>query len=174
MVVSSSATLLPDLTVYQLANMVKGYALAIGVAFAIWIVLRWWRRSQEAARVNRAAQAKRVYANYLLQAMQHPELARPGPEDAAKSRTRAQYQWFVGYLLTTAEEILLVDANATWRETIVRQLAPHREFLGQPAFRDGPYRSLSADLKGLVDDAVVHGSGAPGEPSNVRSIRRGG
>ena len=105
-----------DLTFYQWANVIKGYALAIGVAFAITMIMFWWQRSQRAQRANREAQAKRVYATYLLQAMQNPELARPAPADSSKGRQRAQYQWFVGYLLTICEEILLIDPTPAWRD----------------------------------------------------------
>jgi len=166
----SYGTLLTDMTLYQFANMVKGFAIAVGVAAAIVMAAKWWQRSQRAARVTREAHAKRVYATYLLQAMQHPELARPSGEEAAKSRARTQYQWFLGFLLTTAEEILLVDPSDTWRETIARQLAAHREFLASAAFREGPYRGLSSELKGLVDDAIVHGGEGPTKSSNVRPL----
>jgi hypothetical protein len=169
---SSYGALFQDLTLYQFSNMVKGFALALGVLVAVVVALAWWRRSAAASQIAAQAQAQRVYANYLLQAMQHPDLARPRPEELGKPRVKAQYHWFVGYLLSTAEEILLVDATPTWRETIVRQLAPHRAYLCQPAFRDGPYRNLSSELKGLVDDAIVHVDERRSEPGNVHSLPR--
>ena len=143
-----------ELTFYQWANALKGYMLAIGVAFAIYIVARWWHLSQKNQRAQREAQAKRVYADYLLQAMQNPELARPGPTDTVTGRMRAQYQWFVGYLLTVAEEIMLIDPAPAWRETLARQLAPHRAFLTSQAFLDGPYRTLSMPVRQAIADAV--------------------
>lgn len=171
MFLASYGTLLPDMTLYQFANMVKGFAIAVGVAAAIAVTIMWWQRSQRAARVAREAQAKRVYANYLLQAMQHPELARPTGDEGAKARQRVQYQWFVGYLMTTAEEILLVDPSDAWRETIARQLSAHRDFLASAPFREGPYRALSTELKGLVDDPIVHGGEGQNKPSNVQPLR---
>ncbi len=139
-----------DPSLLQWAAFLKVYgAMAVVGAGAVVIVL-WWRERRAVRRSAREAEAKRVYASYLLQAMQHPELARPGPTDVAKGRQRAQYQWFVGYVLTVCEEILLIDPSPAWQETLLRQLAPHRAFLTSAAFLDGPYRGLTRDVRRLI------------------------
>lgn len=135
------------------ANVVKGYALAIGVAFGMYLAARWWIYKVNQDLADRAARARQAYAAFLQRAMEQPELARPAGVDGAKAR--AQYPWFVGLLLTTAEQILLLDPAPHWRETIRRQLVPHRDYLATAAFRDGPGRALSAGLAGLVDEAVA-------------------
>lgn len=139
-----------DPSLVQWASVLKVYG-AMGIAGAAAAgSYALWRGRRAAARCAREVEAKRVYASYLLQAMQHPELARPGPVDAAKGRQRAQYQWFVGYLLTVCEEILLIDPSPAWSETLSRQLAPHRAFLVNPAFLDGPYRGLTREVRQLI------------------------
>jgi hypothetical protein len=149
-------------------------ALVVGVGAGTMVLLRWWRRSSAEIAVDRAARAKSVYARYLLQAMEHPGLARPAPAEAPRVRLQSQqYQWFVGYLLTTAEEILLLDPTPTWREALSRQLGPHRDLLAASGFRLGPYRNLSAEVRGLVDDIVAHGAEAVTSAANVRPLRRG-
>jgi hypothetical protein len=135
-------------TVGNIANIVKGYALAIGVAFGMWIVWMWWQHARQMARTTAQAQAKAIYGRYLEQALGHPELAQP----PAGSMTRgAQYEWFVGYLLNVADQILLVDPSPAWKATLGHHLTLHKDVLLLPAFRDGPYRQLSPALRELVD-----------------------
>lgn len=86
---------------------------------------------------------------------------------ATAARQRAQYQWFVGYLLTICEEILLTDASEAWRATLARQLKPHRPFLNSPAFLEGPYAGLTADVRVLIGK-VVAAEEVVGEPAGVR------
>ncbi len=82
-------------------------------------------------------------------------LSWPGPADGADGRRRAQYQWFVGYLLTVSEEILLIDPSPAWREVLARQFAPHRAFLTSQTFLDGPYRGLTKEVRGLIAEAAA-------------------
>lgn len=143
-----------DLTFYQWANVIKGYALAGGVAFAVVMIALWWNRSQSTQRADRQAQAKRVYANFLLQALQHPELAQPGSVEGSQSRQRAQYQWFVSYLLAVCDEILLVAPSPEWRKVLAHHLMPHRAFLASRAFREGPYQGLTREVYGIIAEVT--------------------
>ena len=132
----------------NIANIVKGYALAIGVAFGMWIVWMWWQHARQVARMVHEAQAKAIYGRYLELAVQHPELAQP---PSVTPDGRARYEWFVGYLLNVADQILLIDPSPAWNATLASNLALHKDALNLPAFRDGPYRQLSPALKALVD-----------------------
>ena len=155
----------------HIANMIKGYALAIGVVYAIYVVATWWTRKTTADRIDRQTRATQAFARYLERAIEHPDLARPQAGDAAKTGQRASYPWFVGYLLASAEEILLLDPTQQWRETLSRHLAPHRGYLASAAFRDGAYRDLSPALKGLVD-ALPPGEAAVEPAAGLRAVAR--
>ena len=82
------------------ANIVKGYALAIGVAFAMWIVWTWWRRKLKADAIEAQVRARQAFARFTHQMMLQPEVATPVAADA--SSQRARYQKYMELLLTTA------------------------------------------------------------------------
>jgi len=134
-------------------------ALAYAFMFAVvavsglgWTLHARWRRRR---RLARDVEANRVYAGYLQQALHYPELARPRPADIADAVERARYPWFVGYLLTTCEQILMVSDAPSWRDTLMRQLAPHRTLLQSEAFMHGPYRNLSPKMRAMVRDVLL-------------------
>lgn len=150
------------------ANIVKGYALAAGVIFAIWIGYTWWRRKLAADRIEVQVRAKQAFARFTHQVMQQPELAAPVPADAGVNRAR--YQKYVELLLTTADEILLLDPSQEWRAALGRQLSPHVEIMASPALREGLYGILSKETQELVEKTLV---AAGGTGSNVRPLRAG-
>ena len=151
------------------ANIVKGYALAIGVAFAMWIVWTWWRRKLKADLLEQQVRAKQAFARFTHQMMQQPELAVPVAADGGPQRAR--YQKYMELLLTTTDEILLLDPSPDWRAMLGRQLAPHAEFLASPAFRDGLQGVLSPEARMLVDKALAPGSANGPGSDNVRPLR---
>ena len=160
----------------HMANIVKGYALAIGVVFAMWIVWTWWRRKLAVDRLEAQVRAKQAFARFTHQVMAVPELAIPVPADGGPQRAR--YQKYMELLVTTADEIVLLDPSPQWRAALVRQLAPHVEYLTSPGFRDGLYGILSADARALVDkvvapDAPAAGPSAGPSVANVRQLRTG-
>lgn len=154
-----------ELTFYQWANALKGYMLALGVAFGIYMIVLWWRSSQSARRRDNEAKARDVYAAFLLKSLELQELARPGATDA---RARAQYPVFVAYLATVADEILLLCPTPAWQQALRGQLAPHRGYLSSPAFRDGTYAGLTPELRRLIDGLGNDGSVA-GSDGRVRA-----
>ena len=158
----------------HMANIVKGYALAIGVVFAMWIVWTWWRRKLAVDRLEGQVRAKQAFARFTNQMMAMPELAAPVPADAGAPRAR--YQKYMELLVTTADEILLLDPSPQWRAALGRQLAPHVESLARPGFRDGVYGILSEDARALVDKIVTPAPAAgpvPAGGANVRQLRTG-
>ncbi len=66
-----------DFTVLEWATIARAYAVTAGVVFAVIMLSVCWRNHLRTQQLRREAEAKRIYASYLLQAMQHPELARP-------------------------------------------------------------------------------------------------
>lgn len=137
----------------HIANTVKGYAIAVGVAFGIAIVWVWYRHAQDAARVARETRAKEAYGQYLAVAMANPALAQPGALGSVTPLQRAQYEWFVGYFLNTAEQVLLYDPSPAWRTVLRQHLMLHQELLASDAFRTGIYRTMSDELRTLIDQA---------------------
>jgi hypothetical protein len=149
-----------DLTFYQWANALKGYMLALGVAFGIYMIVLWWRSSQAARRRDGEAKARSIYAAYLLRSLELQDLARPAPGDTAQPRTRAQYATFVTYLVNVADEILLLCPTKAWEDTLRAQLAPHRSLLASDAFRAGT-PGLAPQTQRLVESLVATDRAAP-------------
>jgi hypothetical protein len=141
----------------QLANMVKGYALAIGVAVAIGFVWSWWVHRQREHAEERGARARAAFQRHLHQALLHPELAEPvlgGPAEMVR------YKLFVANLLAIADEILILLPTAAWRETLMRQIVPHRSLLVSREFRDGTYRDCTPEVRALIDRVADNGASA--------------
>lgn len=142
-------------TYYQLANMLKGYALAVGVAVAIAFVWLWWANRQREHAEERGARARAAFARHLQLALQHPELAEPvlgGPAEMVR------YKLFVANLLAVADEILILAPGPAWRETLARQLLPHRSLLASREFQDGSYRDCTPEVRTLIDQVMRTGS----------------
>lgn len=142
---------------YQFANMIKGYALAIGVAVAIGFVWSWWVHRQREHAEERGARSRAAFQRHLHQALLHPELAEPvlgGPAEMVR------YKLFVANLLAIADEILILSPTEAWRETLMRQLVPHRSLLVSREFRDGTYRDCTPEVRALVDRVADNGGSA--------------
>ena len=135
----------------QTANIVKGFALAIGVAVAIGFVWMWWAHRVREQRTALAARAKSIYAAHLRTAIQHPELSEPllGTLDTPVEIVR--YKQFVANLLATADEILLIEPNPAWRTTLGRQLAPHASYLTSDEFRGSGLADCTPEVRGLIE-----------------------
>ena len=138
-------------TVGHIANIVKGYAIAVGVAFAIYMVWQWWRTRLEEARIERTARARSVWARALAQGLAHPELADPTLGAGDGPLDRARYRAFVAGELAAADEILALDPSDQWRATLVRHLTPHQAYFSQPEFRETAFGDCSDEVRGLID-----------------------
>lgn len=144
------AVVLAPGSINHVANIVKGYAIAIGVVFAIWIVWQWWRSRQREMVADRAARAKAVWTRHLTLALQHPELAEPMLGSLTSPAEVARYRMFVGSLLSSADEILALEPTDDWRATLGRHLAAHASYLSSAEFRSGPVRDCSPEVRGLL------------------------
>lgn len=139
----------------HIANIVKGYALAIGVAFAMWFVWQWWKTRLKEAAEERVLRARAAHARHLALALQHPELAEPMLGSLSSAIEVSRYRTFVASLLATADEILGLDPAPGWRDTVVRQLSPHRSYLESAEFRDSAHKDCSSELRRLVERVVA-------------------
>lgn len=148
------AVVLTPGSVGNIANIVKGYALAIGVVFAMWIVWQWWRMRRNEMAADRQARAKGVWARHLALALQHPELAEPALASLSSPTEVARYRTFVAGLLTAADEILALDPTEAWRATIARHLGAHGSYLASAEFRAAGVSDCSEAVRSLVGRVV--------------------
>jgi hypothetical protein len=137
-------------SVNHIANIVKGYAIAIGVVFAIWFVWQWWRVRVRETQDERSARAKGIFARYLALALNNPELAEPMLGSLSSPAEAARYKFFVAGLLAAADEILTLEPKEHWTATLSRQLAPHKSYLTSDDFYDTLYNDCSEELRQLV------------------------
>jgi hypothetical protein len=144
----------PD-TLGHNANTLKGFAIAIGVVFAMWFVWHWWQVRTKEATAERSARAIGVHAQHLALALNHPELAEPMLGSLSSQAETARYRIFVSALLATADEILTLTPTPAWRDTLTRQLRPHRSYLASSEFRDGALKDCTAETRGLIDRLVA-------------------
>ena len=149
-----AVVLAPD-TLGHNANTLKGFAIAIGVAFAIWFVWQWWQVRIKEATGERAAHAKAVHTKHLALALRHPELAEPMLGSLSSPVEAARYKIYVAALLATADEILILTPTPAWHETLARQLAPHRSYLGSAECRDGVLQDCAPETRNLVERVIA-------------------
>lgn len=145
----------------QTANIVKGFALAVGVVVAIGFVWMWWAHRVKEQRTALAARAKSIYASHLLTAVQHPELAEPFLGTLDNPVEIVRYKLHVAHLLATADEVLLIEPSAAWRQTLTRQLAPHASYLTSEEFRSAGLADCTPEVTRLIEQ--LRHRGAPGK-----------
>lgn len=138
------------------ANIIKGFAIAIGIAVAIGFVWMWWAHRQRERSQELAARARSIYAGFLRQAVQHPEMAEPMLGAISNPVEIARYKMFVGGLLTAADELLVLEPTAQWRNTLARQLMAHRSYLASEEFRQTGLQDCTAEVKALIQRIVAN------------------
>lgn len=144
------AVMLAPGSINHIANIVKGYAIAIGIVFAIWIAWQWRNARNGEVAADRAARAKGVWARHLALALQHPELAEPMLGSLSSPAEVARYRTFVASLLAAADEILSLEPTDAWRATLIRHLSAHRSYLASNEFRDAGLMDCSDAVRGLI------------------------
>lgn len=143
-------------SINHVANIVKGYAIAIGVAFAMWFVWQWWVNRQRERALDLAIKAKEVYAGFLSLALQHPEMAEPQLGAISGPVEMTRYKQFVARLVAAADEVLMLEPTDQWRETMRRHLAAHASYLTSDEFASGGRGAASAPVRVLIDGLVRH------------------
>lgn len=139
------------------ANTIKGFAIAIGVAFAIWVVYQLSQSKMREVAEERAQKAKAVYSAYLARALKYPELAEPMIGSQSSPAEVARYRIYVLAMLATADEILALEPSEAWRSTLTRQLVAHRSFLASGEFQAGAMADCSAETRTLVQSVIAAG-----------------
>jgi hypothetical protein len=132
-------------SINHVANIVKGYAIAIGVVFAIYMVWQWWQTREREAAIDRTARARSVWARHLTLALDHPQLTEMTADPA-----NPLYRVYMASFLTASDEILALDPSDHWRDTLMRHMAPHRDFLASADAHDTLLRDCTGETRGLV------------------------
>jgi uncharacterized membrane protein YccC len=135
------------------ANIIKGFAIAIGIVVAIGFVWAWWAARQRERQVEMAGRARAAFAEHLRLALQYPEMAEPMLGAINSPAEIVRYKQFVASLLAAADTVLLYDPSPAWRAALLRQLAPHKSYLGSEEFRSGASADCSAELNALIRQA---------------------
>ncbi len=141
----------------HIANIVKGYAIAIGVAFAIWFVWQWWVKRQREQELGLATQAKEAYASFLALALQHPEMAEPQLGALSGPVEMARYRHFVARLIATADHILMLQPTDQWRRTMRRHLSAHASYLASQDFARDGIDAATEEVRALIEGLARHG-----------------
>ncbi|MEZ5856324.1 MAG: hypothetical protein R3D67_16805 [Hyphomicrobiaceae bacterium] len=137
-------------SINHVANIVKGYAIAIGVVFGIYMVWQWWQTRVREAIIDRTARARSVWARHLGLALQNPTLAQPNMSRLSESDV-PRYRVFVASQLASADEILALDPSDQWRDTLLRHLVPHKDYLASEDFRQTTLKDCSAETRSVLD-----------------------
>jgi hypothetical protein len=126
-------------------------ATLITAIVAIVAVLIAVIQIQAARRTQQEDTAQQAYKEYLKLAFEHGGLANGQPTDT----DRVRYEWFVSYLLYSAEQIFDVfSEDEAWRSSLRDQLCYHRNYLGSRAFQSGERSHYDAAFLKFVDQAI--------------------
>jgi hypothetical protein len=136
-----AAAIAPDFTL--IVAVLAFFVASIGLVVA--------RRQLILNRQNqRETTAKATFREFLKLCVQHPDLAdgKPPPDK------QDEYEWFVAYLLWTAEEILEFSPD-DWSANLRLHLGYHKNFLkNDKQFREEDYPCYSLDVRKLVDSVL--------------------
>lgn len=138
-------------SINHIANIVKGYAIAIGVVVAIGFVWTWWKHRQRERQQELSARAAGLFSAHLRSALAYPELAEPVLGALSSPADLVRYRTFVAALVATCDEILMLDASAHRQDGVLRLLAPHASYLKSQEFRATSRMDCSPTLQALID-----------------------
>jgi hypothetical protein len=129
--------------------------VALVAVLLAWIQLVLNRRNQ------RETTAKATFREYLKLAVQYPELSE-GNYDTLQGAEREQYEWLVGYLLWSAEELLEfvpTEKVDLWTRNLQMLVDYHREyFKNSPDFMRKEFDTYSTKTQALVTRAMESGA----------------
>ena len=145
------AVLLAPGSAGHIANIVKGYAIAIGVAFAIWFLWRWWHTGEREVALARSTRARRIWSRHLAFELRHPDVVGLVDGDELAGSDAIRYRTFISMMLLAAEEILVLEPTDAWRMTLAAHFARHRAYLTSAAFCSEILPRLSRPVGELIE-----------------------
>jgi hypothetical protein len=121
---------------------------------ALVAVLVAWRQLALNRANQRETTAKTTFREYLRLAVQYPKLSLADYKDLVGD-DREQYEWLVGYLLWSAEELLEFKAKEdVWTKNLQMLVGYHRDYLRTPAFMEHEFQTYSAKTQALIKKAI--------------------
>lgn len=108
--------------------------------------------------LNRANQrettAKATFREFLKLAVEYPELAEGSYQAIIKSGKKDKYEWFVGYFLWAAEEILdYAEKDSTWVFNLQMVAKKHRDYFLTTEFQ-AELPGYSNKIQSLIERAI--------------------
>jgi hypothetical protein len=112
---------------------------------------------------NRANQrettAKAIFRDYLKLAFENPDLAAGNYQSLSLERQQ-KYEWFVGYFLWGAEEILdYAKKDKLWKLNLEINAKRHREyFKNNKEFREVEINGYKPNVQALIERVIQQGN----------------
>ena len=129
---------------------------ALGALYYAWDQIRSSRAD------SHEATAKSLRSDYLLQALQYPELANPDTskldfanEEYCGTRDKFfDYTWFVSYVLAHCDELLRLsgDDDWNWEQIVENNISYHWDYIKSPLFARTEHNVLSPRLRRKIEE----------------------
>ena len=103
--------------------------------------------------VQREANAKGLYRDYLKVAFENTELASP----TADLSQNEKYQWFVAFMLNSCDEIIAIAPNSKmWKKVILEDLRAHKVYIASTKFKEnGGWELYSFQLHDIAKSLII-------------------
>jgi hypothetical protein len=109
------------------AAAVQAVAALLTVVLALAALIGVKLQIDAAERTQRAQSARDIYREYLAIAINKPEFASPDYCKIVNTPQQTGYEYFVEYLLYTAEQTISSDVE--WADTFTRNLKDHAQYI---------------------------------------------
>jgi hypothetical protein len=128
---------------------------AIVAGGALWFA---WQQVKLNRTNQRETTAKATFREFLKIAVEHPKLADGNYRSIIDDGLKSKYEWFVGYFLWAAEEVLAyVEQDAkgdpTWTFNLQMVANRHREYFQSPEFQ-AELSGYNKSIRFLVERAI--------------------
>lgn len=95
-----------------------------------------WRQLTLNRNNQRETTAKATFREFLKLAVEYPELAEGDYQSLVQQGKKNKYEWFVGYFLWAAEEVLeYAKKDQTWNYNLKMVAGRHHEYFKTPDFQ---------------------------------------
>ncbi len=133
------------------AQIAPGFTPLVAVA----AVLLAWRQLVLNRNNQRETTAKATFREYLKLAVQYPELSATDFR-SLQGNDLERYEWFVGYFLWSADELLELETlESEWGRNLQMLADYHRDYFKTPQFMSKEYNTYSSTTQALIKSAIA-------------------